>query len=309
MSEISTADIKLLRERTGAGMMDCKKALVEAKGDIEEAIDWLRKKGLAAAAKKSGRVASEGLVGLHTSGVAGALVEVNSETDFVARNEIFQTFVRTVAELSLKVPEGDLAALLAMPYPNESKTVGEQLNHLIATIGENMSLRRHALLTVQQGVVVAYLHNSIADKLGRIGVLVAIESSGESSVLNQLGKQVAMHIAATNPVSLSVEEVPADLLEREKSILIEQAKASGRPEAIIAKMVEGRVRKFYEESVLLEQSFVMNPDKTVSQVVQDVQTQLGTPVRITRFVRFALGEGIEKAESDFAAEVAAVVKG
>jgi elongation factor Ts len=306
MAEITASLVKELREKTGAGMMDCKKALVETAGDIEEAIDFLRKNGLAAAAKKSGRVASEGLVGAATKGNAGALVEVNAETDFVARNNDFQTFVSTVAGIMLDQASSIEEATNA-PFPGTERTVGEQLTHNIATIGENMSLRRGEKLTVENGAVVSYIHNALTGGLGKIGVLVAIESSGDTAALEQLGKQIAMHVAAARPEALSVDDISPEALERERNVLIEQARASGKPDNIIEKMVEGRLRKYYEEVALLEQTFVIDNETKVSKVVENTAKEIGTPVKISGFVRYELGEGIEKSEADFAAEVAATL--
>lgn len=297
MAEITAALVKELREISGAGMMDCKKALQENDGNIEEAQDWLRKKGLATAAKKSGRAASEGLVGMITDGKSGVVVEVNSETDFVARNEIFQTFVRTVTQVAMAVG-GDLDKLKAADYPGTGRTVDEELTHMISTIGENMNLRRSAGLSVGKGVVAGYIHNKLADDLGKIGVLVALESDGDSGKLEALGRQVAMHVAAARPQWLSTDEVDATALDREREVLSEQARASGKPEEIIAKMVEGRLRKFYEEVVLLEQVFVMDTDKKIAKVIEDAAKDVGAPVKLSGFVRFELGEGVEKVEEE-----------
>jgi elongation factor Ts len=298
MAEITAALVKELREISGAGMMDCKKALVETSGDKEAAVDWLRKKGLAAAAKKSGRVAADGLVGIVTDGNAGALVEVNCETDFVARNEQFQGFVAAVAKLALKA--ADVEALKAMQLPGESLTVAEKLTQLVATIGENMQLRRMAKLSVSNGTVAAYMHNTVVPGLGKIGVLVGLESAGDKAGLAALGKQIAMHVAASNPQALTIDAVDPAGLERERAVLAEQAKASGKPAEIIGKMVEGRLRKYYEEVVLLEQAYVHDPDTRVKQAVEKAGKELGTPVKIAGFVRFALGEGIDKEQSDAA---------
>jgi elongation factor Ts len=306
MAEITAALVKELREKTGAGMMDCKRALGEVAGDIEGAVDWLRKKGLAAAAKKSGRVAAEGLVGVATRGTIGAVVEVNSETDFVARNDAFQDFVRKVAGLALD--EGDVEAIRAVAFPGAGRSVAEHLTHLVATIGENMNLRRVRRLAVKQGSVVSYVHNALTVGLGKIGVLVALESSGDGEKLAALGKQLAMHIAAANPLFLDIAAVDQASLDRERDVLREQARASGKPEAIIDKMVEGRLRKYYEEVVLLEQIFVIDGETRIAKVVETAAKQIGAPVTVVDFVRFALGEGIEKDKSDFAAEVAAQIK-
>ena len=304
MAEITAALVKELREKTGAGMMDCKKALAETQGDLEGAVDWLRKKGLAAAAKKSGRVAAEGLVAVATAGAAGAVVEVNAETDFVARNDKFQAFALKSAELTL-TGSGDVEGLKATAYPDAGRTVQEELTNLIATIGENMNIRRSAKLSVPAGVVVSYVHSAIAPGLGKIGVLVALESTGDTAKLNELGKQIAMHIAAARPDALDIADVDTSALERERNVLAEQARASGKPENIVEKMLEGRIRKYYEEVVLLEQTYVIDGETKVRKVVENAAKDIGAPVKVTGFVRFALGEGIEKAESDFAAEVAA----
>jgi len=303
MAEITASLVKELRDKTGAGMMDCKKALAETNGDLEGAVDWLRKKGLAAAAKKSGRVAAEGLVAVATSGTAGAVVEVNAETDFVARNDKFQGFAAKAAEIALTT--GDVEGLKAAAYPGTSHTVQDELTSLIATIGENMNLRRATKLQVSAGVVASYIHTAIAPGLGKIGVLVALESTGDVAKLTELGKQIAMHVAAARPDALDVADVDVSALEREKNVLADQARASGKPENIIEKMVEGRLRKYYEEVCLLEQTYVIDGETKVRAVVEKVAKELGTPVKLTGFVRYALGEGIEKAESDFAAEVAA----
>jgi elongation factor Ts len=303
MAEITAALVKELREKTGAGMMDCKKALNENGGDLEASVDWLRQKGLAAAAKKSGRVAAEGLVGVSVGGNAGAVVEVNSETDFVARNDTFQAFVKTVADLAL-ANEGNQDAVIASGFPNESRTVAEQLTHMIATIGENMSLRRVAALKVNQGVVSSYVHNPAAPGLGKIGVIVALESAGDTARLDAFGKQLAMHIAAAAPQSLSTDDLDPAVVERERQVLVQQARESGRAEDIIQKMVDGRMRKFYEEVVLLSQTWVIDGESKIDKVVAGLAKELGTDVQVTGFVRFVLGEGIEKNEGDFAAEVA-----
>jgi elongation factor Ts len=307
MAEITAALVKELRERSGAGMMDCKKALTESGGDLEGAVDWLRKKGLAAAAKKAGRVAAEGLVGIAVSGGRGALVEVNSETDFVARNDKFQDFVRKVSAISL-AKSGDVAAIGAAAYPGTGRSVGEELTQLIATIGENMNLRRAAALSAEPGVVASYMHNAVDASLGKIGVLVALKSSGDKAKLAELGRQIAMHIAAANPQAVSVKTLDPAAVERERSVLSEQARASGKPEEIIAKMVEGRLRKFYEEVVLLEQIFVIDGETKVGKVVEAAGKAAGAPIEITGFVRFALGEGIERSQGDFAAEVAQLAR-
>jgi elongation factor Ts len=299
MAEITAALVKELREVSGAGMMDCKKALVENNGDLEQASDWLRKKGLAAAAKKAGRVAAEGLVGAVAEGTKGALIEVNCETDFVARNEQFQGYVAAVTKLALGA--SDVEALKTQKLPAEGHTVAEKLTQLVATIGENMQLRRTAKLSVSDGAVVAYVHNAIAPGLGKIGVLVGLESSGDKAKLAALGKQVAMQVAAVNPQALTIDAVDPVALERERSILTEQAKASGKPAEIIGKMVEGGLRKYYESAVLLEQLWVIDDTKSrVKQVIEKAGKELGAPVKITGFARFALGEGIDKGASDAA---------
>ena len=305
MAQISASMVKELREMTNAGMMDCKKALAEVDGDLDAAVDWLRKKGLAAAAKKSGRVASEGLIAVNTSDNAGVLVEVNSETDFVSRNNEFQDFVLNVSKVALKT-DGDIEKLKTTPYPETQKEVAAQLTDMIAKIGENMSLRRTTLLKTDNGVVASYIHNQVVPNLGKIGVLVALESEAEKGRLLELGKQIAMHVAAANPLYLEVKDVDNEALERERSILSEQARASGKPENIIEKMVEGRLRKYYEEVVLLEQPFVMDTDNKVAKAVEKFASELGKPIKIKGFARYALGEGIEKKEENFAAEVAAV---
>jgi elongation factor Ts len=303
MAEITAALVKELREKTGAGMMDCKRALGETGGDIEGAVDWLRKKGLAAAAKKAGRVAAEGLVGVATEGAVGAIVEVNSETDFVARNEAFQDFVRRTAEITLAA--GDIEAVKAAPFPGTGRTVAEQLTHLVATIGENMNLRRVRRLQVKEGVVASYVHGALAAGLGKIGVLVALESAAPSERVAALGKQLAMHVAAANPQFLDIASVDQGSLDRERDVLREQARASGKSEAIIEKMVEGRLRKYYEEVVLLEQIFVIDQETRIGKVVEAAAKEAGAPMRVAAFVRYALGEGIERDQTDFAAEVAA----
>lgn len=303
MAEISAGQVKALREKTGAGMMDCKRALSESGGDMEAAVDWLRKKGLAAAAKKSGRVAADGLVGVAVDGQRAALVEVNAETDFVARNEAFQAFVATVARLALDAA-GDIDALAALPYPGTGRTVAEELTHLIATIGENMALRRTDFVSVNHGVVASYIHSASGEGLGRIGVLVGLETTADPAVVADLGKKLAMHVAAAMPTAVSRGDVDAKSLERERDILVDQARASGKPEAIIQKMVEGRLSKFYEEVCLLEQVYVIDGENKVGKVIEAAAKAAGTPIAVTRFVRFALGEGLQKKQEDFAAEVA-----
>ena len=302
---VTAALVKELREKSGAGMMDCKKALNETNGDMDSAIDWLRTKGLAAAAKKSGRVASEGLVAISVSGTLGALVELNSETDFVSRNEEFQIFAKTLSSLALTA--SDLEALKAMDYPDTGRTVEEELTQKIATIGENMSLRRMEKVIVETGAVVPYIHNATADGLGRIGVLVGLTSSADSAVLSGLGKQIAMHIAATTPASISVDDLDPEMVARERDVLIEQAKASGKPQEIAEKMVEGRLRKYYEEVVLLEQTFVIDGENKVGHVIEAAAIDAGAEIKLTQFAHFILGDGIEKEEANFAAEVAATL--
>ena len=298
MPEVTAAMVKALREKTGAGMMDCKKALTESGGDIEVAVDWLRKKGLAAAAKKSGRVTAEGLVGVASAPQAAAMVEVNAETDFVARNESFQEFVESVAKLALTVGE-DLEAIRSAVLPGAGRSVAEEMTRLIATIGENMSLRRARVLRVKSGVVASYVHAALRPGLGKIGVLAAIEAPSESEALELLGRQVGMHVAATRPTALDIGGVDAQALERERAVLVEQARASGKPDAIIEKMVDGRIRKYYEEVVLLEQVWVHDGESRVKAVVQKAG---GT---LAGFDRFQLGEGIEKDDGDFPGDVAA----
>lgn len=304
MTTISATMVRDLREKTGAGMMDCKKALTETNGDMEAAVDWLRTKGLAAAAKKSSRTAAEGLVSVYTDGTKGAIVEVNSETDFVARNDKFQNFVSEVAGIAMG-QGGDIDAIKGATYPTSGKSVEGELTDLIATIGENMVLRRSAALEVANGIVANYMHNAVTDKTGRIGVLVALESTGDKAELAQLGKQIAMHVAATNPQSTTVDDLAPEIVEKEKTFLIEQAKESGKPAEFIDKMIEGRIRKFYEQVVLNEQEFIMNPELKVKDAVAELAKKLGTDVKLKGFVRFGLGEGIEKEQTDFAAEVAA----
>jgi elongation factor Ts len=307
MAEITAALVKELREKTGAGMMDCKRALGEAAGDLEQAVDWLRKKGLSAAAKKAGRVAAEGLVGTVADGRAGAVVEVNSETDFVARNESFQGFVRAVTGLVLAKGD-DIEALKSAPFPGTGRTVAEELTHLIATIGENMALRRAKRIGVATGVVVPYVHSPLAPGIGKIGALVGLESGADAGTLQSLGRQLAMHVAAANPSYLDTASVDRATLEREREILRERARQAGKPDAIIDKIVEGQLRKFYEESVLLEQIYVVDGESRVGKVVEAAAKEAGAPIRLAGYARFKLGEGIEKKDSDFAAEVAATLK-
>jgi elongation factor Ts len=304
MATITATMVKDLREKTGAGMMDCKAALNETNGDMEAAVDWLRAKGLAKAAKKAGRVAAEGLIGLGTGAHEAALVEVNSETDFVARNQKFQEMVSAIATAALKA-KGDLDKLAAGKYASSKSTVAETIKEMIGSIGENMSLRRAAYLSAKKGVVASYMHNSISPGLGKIGVIVALESAGDAEQLKSFGRQVAMHIAAANPQAVDIESLDKALIERERAVLTEQAKDSGKPANVIEKMVEGRLRKFYEDVVLLAQAFVHDPDTTVAKAVAAAEKSAGAPIKITGFYRFALGEGIDRPESDFAAEVAA----
>jgi elongation factor Ts len=303
MAEVTAATVKELRERSGAGMMDCKKALAETNGDMEAAIDWLRAKGLASAAKKSGRVAAEGLVAVAVDGPRGAVVEVNSETDFVAKNEQFQAFASTVAALALG-GAGTVENLLAADWP-EGGTVQDKLTSNIATIGENQSVRRSAVLQVGEGVVVPYVHNAAAPGLGKIGVLVALESSADRAELEALGKQLAMHIAAANPLALRGEDLDPAMIERERAIATEKANESGKPAEIVSKMVEGGIAKFRKDNALFSQLFVMDNKTKIEDVISAKAKELGTPVSLNAYVRFQLGEGIEKAQSDFAAEVAA----
>jgi elongation factor Ts len=300
MANITASMVKDLRDKTGAGMMDCKNALSETDGDMEAAIDWLRKKGISKAAKKAGRAAAEGLVGVALSGNAGALVEVNSETDFVARNDEFKGFVKSAAALALE-EEGDLAKLLERKIG--AATVAQTLTELVAKIGENMSVRRSAALAVEPGVVAAYVHNATGPELGKIGVLLALKSSADKEKLGALAKQIAMHVAAAAPLALTREHLSKDVVDREYAIQKELAMQSGKPEAVIEKMMEGRMRKFYEETVLLSQTFVIDGETQISKVVEKATKEWGTPVVIEGFVRFQVGEGIEKAESDFADEV------
>lgn len=304
---ISAAQVKELRELSGAGMMDCKAALTETGGDMEAAVDWLRKKGISKADKKAGRTAAEGLIGVDAGVREAVVVEVNSETDFVARNAAFQEIVNNVAKVALAY--GNTEAVAAAKYPGSEKSVADTIKDAVGTIGENMSFRRSAKLSVSEGVVATYVHNAVADNLGKLGVVVAIETTGNHDAARAFARQVAMHVAATNPLALTPDEVDATHVEREKAIFADQARQSGKPENIIEKMVEGRMRKFYEEVVLLKQAFVLNPDLTVEAALKEAEKQIGAPAKITGYVRFALGEGIEKEESDFAAEVAAAVKG
>jgi elongation factor Ts len=309
MAEITAALVKALRDKSGVGMMDCKKALQETAGDMEAAVDWLRTKGLSKAAKKADRVAAEGVVALTVredgAGMTAAVIELNAETDFVARNESFQSAAASIAKVALDVA-GDVEALRAADLGGE--TVSDAITHLIATIGENMLLRRSARFAVSQGAVGAYVHGGIAGTtdLGRIGVLVAIEGAGDQGALKDLGRNIALHAAATSPLSLSVDDLDPAAVERERAIFTEQAIASGKPPAVAEKMVEGRIRKFYEEAVLLKQAYVRNPDQTIEQLVAETAKAVGSPVKVIGFARFALGEGVDKETGDFAAEVAAM---
>jgi len=298
MAEITAALVKDLREKTGAGMMDCKRALTESGGDAEAAFDWLRKKGLSAAAKKGGRVAAEGLIGVASNGTTAAMVEVNSETDFVGRNEAFQALVEGIAHVALQVGE-DVEAIRAAPYPGTGRTVADEITQAIATIGENMTLRRAKVLTVPTGVVATYVHNALKPGLGKIGVLVAVESANEASALDTLGRQVGMHVAATQPTALDIDSVDPAELERERTVLTEKARAEGKKEEMLGKIVDGQIRKFYQQVVLLEQVWVHDGESRVRAVVEKAGAKL------TGFERYKVGEGIEKTTGDFAAEVAA----
>ena len=303
MAEISATAVKDLREKTGAGMMDCKKALTETAGDMEAAIDWLRKKGLSAAAKKAGRVAAEGLVAVIANGTKGTAVEVNAETDFVGRNEQFQSYVRTVADVA-HATTTDVEKLKTQAYPGSGRDVMGEITHLIATVGENMNIRRATQVSVNEGIVCSYVHNALAPNIGKIGVLVALESKADAAKLQALGKQIAMHIAAARPEFLDASSVDAKAVERERAIFTEQATAQGKPADIIAKMVDGRIKKYYEEVCLLEQTFVVDGETKIKAVVEKAGKDFGAAVQLTAFVRYHLGEGIEKEQTDFAAEVA-----
>ena len=303
MAPVTAALVKQLRDQTGAGMMDCKAALTETDGDFEAAVDWLRKKGLAAAAKKAGRVASQGLVGVEVSGRRGAMVEVNSETDFVARNQEFQALVRAITRLALETG-GDRDRLMRAKVPATGRSVADEITQAVAVIGENINLRRSAVLEVDQGVVGSYVHGALAPGLGTIGVLVGLHSAGEPERLAALGKQLAMHVAAAKPQAVSIDRLDPATLERERAIYADQARASGKPDAIIDKIVEGRVRKFYEEAVLLEQPFVIDPDLKVKDAIDRVAEEIGSSIAVTEFVRFALGEGVSGPSPNLAEEVA-----
>jgi elongation factor Ts len=302
MANISAAMVKDLRDKTGAGMMDCKAALAETNGDVEAAIDWLRKKGLSKAAKKAGRVAAEGLVAVESAGHTAAIVEVNSETDFVARNDAFQAFAREAAKIAL-MGDGTVQGLEAAHFPGSTTTVRDRLQELVATIGENMTLRRVAKLQVGKGVIASYVHNAVSEGLGKIGVLVALESAGDVTQLSALGRQIAMHIAALNPVAVDASGIDAHTLERESAILRE--KNAGKPDHVLQKIVDSGLKSYYKEVTLLEQGLVHEPSKSVGQVLKEAEGKAGGPIKLAGFVRYALGEGIEKEETDFAAEVAA----
>lgn len=304
MTEITAAMVKDLRETTSAGMLDCKKALVETNGDMEQAVDWLRKKGLSSAAKKASRIAAEGLVSVAVDGNKGAIAEVNSETDFVAKNDIFQEYVADAAIVALR-SNGEVCDMKTFNCPKCGKTFEERLTDMIAKIGENMNLRRAKMVEVDDGVIASYIHNAATATTGKIGVLVALESKADKAKLAELGKHIAMHIAASNPLFQTIADVDSEAVEREKAIFAEQAKASGKPENIIEKMVEGRVRKYYDEVVLEEQAYIMDPDKKIKQIIADAAKEMGTDIKLKEFVCFRLGEGLQKKEEDFAAEVAA----
>ena len=301
---LSASMVKELREKSGAGMMDCKKALVECNGNMEDSIDWLRKQGLSAVAKKSNRVAAEGLIGITINGVQGAIVEINSETDFVARNELFQNFVKKCSSLVL-MHKSDIEALKASPFPDTGRSVDQELSNNIATIGENMNIRRVEYIEVSEGVLFSYIHNKVTEDLGKLGVIVAIESKAEENKLENVGKQIAMHIAATSPKSLNIEDLDSELVEREREVLIDQAMSSGKPKEIAEKMVQGRLQKFFQEVVLNEQISVIDGETKIKDVINKLSKDLGTEVKISDFKILKLGEGIEVAENDFAAEVAA----
>ncbi len=301
---LSASMVKELREKSGAGMMDCKKALVETNGDMEDAIDWLRKQGLSAVAKKSSRIAAEGLIGITIKGLKGAIIEINSETDFVARNALFQNFVKTCSDLVL-TSKSDIDKLKALPFPVTDRSVDQELSNNIATIGENINIRRAEYLEVSEGVIVSYIHNKITDDLGKLGVIIAIESKANKSQLLDFGKQIAMHIAATSPKSLNIEDLDNDLVTREKEVLIDQAISSGKPKDIAEKMVQGRLQKFFQEVVLNEQVSVIDGENKIKDLIKKISLDLGTEVKIKDFKILKLGEGIEVAENDFAAEVAA----
>ncbi len=301
---LSASMVKELREKSGAGMMDCKKALVESNGNMEEAIDWLRKQGLSAVAKKSSRVAAEGLIGVTIKGRKGGIIEINSETDFVARNELFQNFVKTCSDLVLD-SKNDIDVLKKLAFPKTDKTVDQELSNNIATIGENMNIRRAEYLEVSEGILVSYIHNKVAEDLGKLGVVVAIESKANANDLIETGKQIAMHIAATSPKSLNINDLDKNLVEREKEVLIEQAMSSGKPKEIAEKMVQGRMQKFFQEVVLNEQIFVIDGETKIKDLLKKLSQNLSTQVIIKDFKILKLGDGIEVIENDFAADVAA----
>jgi elongation factor Ts len=304
---ISASEIKNLREKTGAGMMDCKKALLETNGNFEEAVDWLRKKGLSAAAKKSGRTAAEGLIGVFAEGNKAAIIELNSETDFVSRNDKFQTLASNITKIAFDAGS-DVEKLKESKYPGSGISVQEEITNHVAVIGENMNLRRVASLSIDQGVVASYLHNAVSTGLGKIGVLVALKSAGDKENLLELGKKIAMHIAAARPVALKIDDVEQSIIDREKAIFVDQSKASGKPDNVIEKMVEGRINKFFAEVVLLEQIFVFDNKTKVKDFIKESEAQIGSPIEITAFERFELGEGIEQETTDFAEEVAKMAK-
>jgi elongation factor Ts len=306
MAEITAQSVKALREKTGAGMMDCKNALAAAEGDMEAAVDWLRAKGLAKAAKKASRVAAEGLIGVAVSDKAGALVEVNSETDFVARNEIFQTMVSQIAGAALAA-DGKVERLNAMTFPGADKSIGDHVTDMIGKVGENMVVRRTAFVAVGEGVVAHYVHNQVAPGLGRIGVLVGLQSAGKASVLAEFGRQLAMHVAAANPIALNLAGVPRDVIEREKAILAE--KNQGKPAHVLEKIMESGLKSFAKEHCLLDQTFVIDAARSVAEAVRQAASEAGAPIAVTGFVRFRLGEGVDKEEEDFAAEVARTAAG
>ncbi len=306
MVQITAAIVKELREKSGAGMMDCKNALKENDGDVERAMDWLRQKGIAKAAKKSGRVAAEGLVAVASAGAKAVAVEVNSETDFVARNETFQGMVKTIANVALE-NGGDYETTLAADYPGTGRNVKDELTEAVGTIGENMTFRRSLGLSVENGHVATYIHNSVTPGLGKIAVLVALESTADEAALAALGKQLAMHVAATAPLAMTVEELDPEAVERERNVLIEQARESGKPDNIIEKMIVGRMAKFYQEVVFTEQTFIVDGETKISRVIENAAKDAGAEIRLAGYCRLELGEGIEKEEDDFAAEVAAAV--
>jgi len=303
MANITASMVKDLREKTGAGMMDCKNALKESDGDMEAAVDWLRTKGLAKAAKKSGRVAAEGLIAIAANNERGVVIELNSETDFVARNDTFQKLATDIAGVALE-QNGDFDALSKATFPGTSASVTDHVTEMVATIGENLGLRRSQGLSVSKGAIGTYVHNQIAPGLGKIGVVVALESDGDAGKLTELGKKIAMHIAAAGPLAVTVEELDPDLVAKERQVLTEQARESGKPDNVIEKMIEGRLRKYYEEVVLLAQTFVIDGENTVQKAIDLEAKEIGAPIKVAGFIRFALGEGIEKREEDFAEEVA-----